>query len=206
MVVGERAYLAILVLIAIERIVELFIARRNAARLLARGGLESGRALYPAMVAMHVAWLAACGAESLIVSRDIPAALSTSALLAAIGAQALRYWAIWTLGPRWSTRVIVMPGAAPVTAGPYRWLRHPNYLAVILEIAAVPLIRANWCTAIAFTILNAIVLTVRIPAEERALGARWRAAFASRARLVPRWRGDHCTGGSSTGGPITGDP
>ena len=97
----------------------------------------------------------------------------------------LRYWAIWTLGQRWNTRIIVIPGAAPVTGGPYRYLRHPNYLAVMIEIAAIPLIRANWYTAIGFSIANAFLMAVRIPAEERAMGAGYRAIFAARHRLLP---------------------
>ncbi len=186
MVVGERTYLAILAVVAAERIVELLVSRRNAIRILARGGSESGQAHYRAMVAMHGAWLAACAMESLTIRRAIPALLSSGALVVAAAAQALRYWAVWTLGERWNTRIIVTPEAPPVTGGPYRYLRHPNYLAVILEVAALPLIRANWYTAIGFSLANAIVLGVRIPVEERALGAGWRDAFASRGRFIPR--------------------
>lgn len=185
MVVGERAYLAILALLSVQRFVELCISRRNANRVLADGGLESGEGHYRAMVAMHAAWLLACAAESIAIPRTISPILSTGALAMAAGAQALRYWAIWTLGPRWNTRIIVIPGAAPVTSGPYRYLRHPNYLAVMIEIAAVPLIRANWYTAIGFLIANAIMMTVRIPVEERAMGTGYRVAFAARRRLIP---------------------
>jgi methyltransferase len=213
MVIGERAYLAILLVVAAERMVELCISRRNAARALGRGGLESGQAHYRAMVVLHAALLVACAVESLTVTRPIPAVLSATALAVAAGSQMLRYWAIWTLGERWNTRIIVMP-EAPVTCGPYRFIRHPNYLAVILEVAALPLIRANWYTAIGFSIANAILLAVRIPAEERALGPAYREAFAARRRFIVR-RGDlkgstrpptHWTGGSSVGGAITGDP
>jgi methyltransferase len=185
MVVGERAYLAILIFIAAERIFELTVSRRNATRLIAHGGIERGSAHYLAIVAMHTAWLVACVVESVTVRRSIPAALSTGALLVTIGAQALRYWAVWTLGERWSTRIIVMTDIPPATNGPYRYLRHPNYVAVILEVAALPLVRANWYTAILFSIANAIVLAIRIPIEERALGERWRAAFESRRRFLP---------------------
>ncbi|HTW87717.1 MAG TPA: isoprenylcysteine carboxylmethyltransferase family protein [Candidatus Binataceae bacterium] len=184
MVIGERAYLAILAFVAAERVVELFISRRHAAHAFAHGGFESGQAHYRAMVALHAALLVACAVESLICIRRIPAALSTGALIVAASAQMLRYWAVWTLGERWSTRIIVIPGALPVTSGPYRFMRHPNYLAVVLEVAALPLIRANWYTAIGFSIANAIVLAVRIPAEERAMGASYREAFASRRRFI----------------------
>ncbi len=185
MVIGERVYLAILALIAAERLAELFVSRRHAARALAHGGLESGQTHYRAIVIVHAALLVACAVESLMVTRPIPAALSTGALMVAAGAQALRYWAVWTLGERWNTRIIVIPGAPPVIGGPYRFIRHPNYLAVTLEVAALPLIRANWYTAVGFSIANAIILAVRIPAEERALGAGYRDAFASRRRFIP---------------------
>ncbi len=134
---------------------------------------------------MHGAWLFACAAESLAIPRAMSPLLSSGALAVAAGAQALRYWAIWTLGARWNTRIIVIPGAAPVTGGPYRYLRHPNYLAVMIEIAAIPLIRANWYTAIIFSIANAILMAIRIPAEERAMGVGYRTAFADRRRLLP---------------------
>jgi len=185
MVVGERAYIAILALVAAERLVELCLSRRNAGRALAGGGIESGAGHYRAMVAMHSAWLLACAAESIAMPRAVAPMLSSGALAIAAGAQALRYWAMWTLGARWSTRIIVTPGAAPVTGGPYRYLRHPNYLAVAIELAAIPLIRANWYTAIVFSIANAILMAIRIPAEERAMGAGYRAAFAARRRMLP---------------------
>jgi methyltransferase len=185
MVVGERGYLAILALLCAQRLVELGISGRNSNRMLAHGGLESGQGHYRTMVAMHGAWLLACAFESIAIPRTISPILSTGALTMAAGAQALRYWAIWTLGERWNTRIIVIPGAMPVTGGPYRFLRHPNYVAVMIEIAAIPLIRANWYTAVGFSIANAMLMAVRIPAEERAMGARYRAIFAARRRLTP---------------------
>jgi methyltransferase len=185
MVVGERAYLAILALLSAQRFVELCISRRNANRALADGGLESGEGHYRTMVGMHAAWLLACAAESIAMPRTISPILSTGALAIAASAQVLRYWAIWTLGERWNTRIVVIPGAAPVTGGPYRYLRHPNYLAVMIEVAAIPLMRANWYAAIGFSMANAILMAVRIPAEERAMGAGYRATFAARWRLLP---------------------
>jgi methyltransferase len=88
-----------------------------------------------------------------------------------LAGQALRWWCIATLGPRWNTRVIVVPGLAPVTAGPYRWLRHPNYLAVVVEGAALPLVHTAWVAALLFTVLNAVLLSVRIRVEDQALEA-----------------------------------
>jgi methyltransferase len=115
-------------------------------------------------------------------------ALALPALAVALGTQGLRYWAVWTLGDRWNTRVIARRGDAPVTRGPYRYLRHPNYLAVVLELAAVPLIQGCWRTALCFSLGNAILLAVRIPAEERALGDLYRSAFEGRPRLIPEVR------------------
>ena len=100
----------------------------------------------------------------------------------------MRYWAVTTLGDRWNTRIIVSPDRAPVTSGPYRFMRHPNYLAVVIEIAAVPMIGGAIFTAIAFSIGNALILAVRIPAEERAMGGRYADALGSRRRFFPGLR------------------
>ena len=108
-----------------------------------------------------------------------------------LAAQALRYWAIATLGWRWNTRIVVVPGAAPVTAGPYRWVRHPNYVAVIAEMLALPLVHGAWLTAAVFSLGNALLLRVRIRAEEQALGTSWQQAFAGRPRFVPGGHGGH---------------
>ena len=169
MVIGERAYLLILGALIIERLVELVISRRNARRAFARGAIEYGPRHFPVMVAMHSLFIASCAIESLFVVRAISPVISTLALVAALIAQVLRYAALIALGERWNTRIIVMPDAPLVTRGPYRWIRHPNYLAVVIEIAAVPLIRGCWITALTFSIANALMLSVRIPAEERAL-------------------------------------
>lgn len=180
-------YLALLAAVALERGLELRLSERNARRALARGGVEHGRGHYPVMVVLHAAFLISCAAEALA----FPAAPPAPALLAAGGAlaaQGLRWWAVAALGERWSTRVVVVPGAAPVTGGPYRWLRHPNYLAVVLEVACLPLAWGSWRTALLFTLANAALLRVRIRAEERALGPAWAAAFAGRPRLLPGGR------------------
>jgi methyltransferase len=182
--------------------IELAVSARNARRLLARGAVEHGRGHYPAMVALHAGLLIACAVEPwLAPALRWPLAATLGAGAVVLSAQALRWWAIATLGERWSTRVLVLPGAAPVQRGPYRWLRHPNYLAVIAEVAALPLACGAWRTAIAATIANAVVLAVRIRVEERALGAGWREAFAGRPRLVPALEA-RGPGGSS--GPAAG--
>lgn len=166
-----------LVLLAGERLVELVVSSRNARRALAAGGVEAGRGHYPAMVVFHAGFLVACAAEPLLWPRPWPPAAALAALAAALLAQGLRWWAIASLGGRWTTRIVVLPGAPPVTGGPYRWLRHPNYLAVAVELLAVPLIGGALATAAVATLGNAALLAVRIPAEERALGAAWAEAF-----------------------------
>jgi methyltransferase len=180
-------YLALLAAVAAERVAELRLSRRNAGRALARGGSEHGRGHDPAMVAMHALLLVSCAAEALAFPAR-PPAVALLALAGLLAAQALRWWVIVTLGERWSTRVVVVPGAAPVVGGPYRHLRHPNYLAVAVEVACLPLVWGCWRTALAFSLANAAVLVVRIRAEERALGPSWQAAFARLPRLLPGGR------------------
>jgi methyltransferase len=172
--------------VALERVAELAVSARNARRLRARGAVEAGRGHYPAMVAFHAGLLAACAAEPWLLPAPWPAAVTWIAGAAVLLAQALRWWVIATLRGRWSTQVLVLPGEAPVRSGPYRWLRHPNYLAVAVEVAALPLAAGAWRTAVAGTLGNALLLAVRIRAEERALGAGWRQAFEGHPRLVPR--------------------
>ncbi|MEY2668031.1 MAG: hypothetical protein RJA59_669 [Pseudomonadota bacterium] len=178
------AYLALLGLTAAERGAELSISTRNARRLLARGGRESGQGLYKVMVAFHAVFLPAL-ALGAIAYREPPSAWAWLAVAGALCAQALRWWAVSTLGDRWSTRVIVVPGEKPVTGGPYRYLRHPNYLAVILEMACLPLAWGMWRLALVFSVGNAVILYLRIREEERALGAEWERAFAGKGRFVP---------------------
>lgn len=160
-------YFLLLALVAAERLAELATARRNAAWSLARGGREYGRGHYPAMVVLHVALLAGCAAEA--AHRPFLPALAWPALGALAAAQGLRWWCVLSLGPRWNTRVIVVPGLPLVASGPYRLLRHPNYAAVVLEGLALPLVHTAWMTALAFTALNALLLRVRIRCENSAL-------------------------------------
>lgn len=182
------AYLALLGGVALERLAELRISRRNSAIALTEGGREYGAAAFRAMAVVHTLFLLACGAEVLFLHRAFDARVGVPALALALAAQVLRWWCIATLGPRWNVRVIVVPGLAPVTTGPYRWLRHPNYLAVIVEIAALPLVHGAWLTALAFSALNAGLLAARIRSEETALGDAYAATFADTPRLVPRPR------------------
>jgi methyltransferase len=191
MVTSVQAYLALLVLIALERGVELVLSARNARTARTLGGVESGQRHYPVMASFHALFLVACAAEVVFLHRPFPGLLGWVALAAVALAQALRYWAIATLGWRWNTRIVVVPGEPPVTAGPYRWIRHPNYVAVVTEMVALPLVHGAWLTAGVFSLGNAWLLAVRIRAEERALGPAWEAAFAGRPRFVPGGPGGH---------------
>jgi methyltransferase len=177
-------------LAAAARLAELRIASRNRARLLARGAVEVESGHYPWMVLLHTAWLVACPLEVWLLGRPFLPVLAAFSLVAFLGAMALRYWVIVALGGiggRWTTRILVLPGSAPVTSGPYRFTRHPNYLAVIVEIASLPLIHTAWWTAVGFTLSNAVLLRVRIRAEERALTelSSYGEVFAGRPRFVP---------------------
>lgn len=162
-------YALLVAAVAAERVGELVVARRNERRSRARGAIEAGRGHYPAMVALHTALLLGCPAEVWLADRPFVPALGWSMLAVLAGAQTLRWWCIATLGFRWNTRVIVVPGLPLVARGPYRVLRHPNYVAVVAEGVALPLVHTAWVTAVAFTLANAAVLTVRIRCENRAL-------------------------------------
>ena len=170
----------VVALTALERLAELVVSARNARWSFERGGVESGRGHFPAMVALHTGLLVACVVEVHAADRPFVPLLGWTALVVVLASQALRWWCIATLGRRWNTRVIVVPGLALVARGPYRLLRHPNYVAVVLEGLALPLVHSAWVTAVAFTVLNAVLLLrFRIPAEERAL------ALATGATSVP---------------------
>jgi methyltransferase len=163
-------YAVLLLATGIERLIELAVSKRNAAWAFARGGVEFGQLHFPAMVALHTGLLVACLIEVVEGGRPFIPALGWPALVVVVASQALRWWCIGTLGRRWNTRVIVVPGLPLVTKGPYRWLRHPNYIVVVAEGLALPLVHTAWITAIAFTVLNAILLLAfRIPVEEKAL-------------------------------------
>lgn len=162
-------YTALVLLVGFERVAELVTARRNAAWSRSRSGVEYGGGHYPVMVVLHTGLLAACLAETWLGHRPFLPALGWSMLALTLAAQGLRWWCISTLGPRWNTRVIVVPDLPRITGGPYRWLDHPNYVAVIVEGAALPLVHSNWMTATGFTLLNLPLLVTRIRCENTAL-------------------------------------
>ncbi|HEY9294752.1 MAG TPA: isoprenylcysteine carboxylmethyltransferase family protein [Microlunatus sp.] len=159
----------LVLLVAGERIAELAVARRNRRRALAAGGIEYGAGHYPVIVALQVGLLAGSVLEVWLRDPPIRPILSGSMLVLLLLAQGLRWWCIATLGPQWNTRIIVVPGLGRRRWGPYRWIPHPNYLAVVVEGIALPLIGSAWITAIAFTAANSALLGWRIRVENRAL-------------------------------------
>jgi methyltransferase len=162
-------FTALVVLVGLERLAELVVSTRNAAWSLRRGGLETGQGHYPVMVVLHTGLLVGMLAEAWLRRPEVPPALAGSMLVLALASQGLRWWCITTLGPRWNTRVIVVPGLPLVTSGPYRFFSHPNYVAVVVEGVALPLVHAAWVTAVVFTLANAALLRVRLRAENHAL-------------------------------------
>lgn len=162
-------YTVVVALVALERLAELVVAKRNLSWSLARGGRETGFSHYPFMVVLHTGLLAGCLLEVWLGNRPFLPALGWPMLGLVIASQALRWWCIRTLGPQWNTRIVVVPGLPRVTGGPYRLFSHPNYVAVVVEGFALPLVHTAWLTAIAFSVLNAGLLTVRIRAENVAV-------------------------------------
>jgi len=150
-------------LVAAERLIELAIARRNTQRLLVAGAVEHGARHYPLIVALHAAWLI-----TLLVWVPDNARVSWPFLAPFILLQFARAWVIWSLGPYWTTRIIVPPGAPSVRRGPYRWMRHPNYVIVTAEIALLPLAFGAWDVALVFSLANGLLLSYRIHSEEAA--------------------------------------
>lgn len=155
--------IAILGFVTLQRLSELPVAQANTRRLLAAGALEVAPGHYPLIVAVHALWLAALWLQAL----GRPIHLGFLALFVVL--QGLRVWTLRTLGARWTTRIIVVPGEQLVASGPYKYVSHPNYLVVIGEIAVLPLVFGLWPTAVMFSVLNAIVLVIRVRAEGRAL-------------------------------------
>lgn len=155
-------------LVGVQRLLELLLARRNERRARTRGAVERGRSHYLFIVALHSLWLLATLIEGLLRGPEL-SALWPVPLALFLLVQPLRYWALVSLGERWNTKILVVPGAKPIRRGPYKYLSHPNYVVVVVEIITFPLIFGAWVTALVFTVLNAAVLWVRIREENRAL-------------------------------------
>ncbi len=167
------ALAAFILLLAGERLIELALSARHARRLRARGAVEHGRGHFPLLVALHVLLFPALAFEVLGLGAR-PGAAWPLWLALFLAAQGLRFASLWALGPRWTVRVLVVPGEPPVRRGVYRFLRHPNYVAVAVELLAGPLLFGAWRTAVLATLANLVAMALRIPVEERALGLRAR--------------------------------
>jgi methyltransferase len=164
-------YVLLVAAVAVERVAELVVARRNLAWSKAQGGVEFGASHYPIMVVLHTGLLVGALVEVIGLHRPFLPALGWPMLAIVVAAQGLRWWCITTLGQQWNTRVVVIPGAQRVVGGPYRFFSHPNYVAVIAEGIALPLVHTGWITALVFTIGNAALLRTRIRTENAALAS-----------------------------------
>ena len=162
-------YFGLILFTAAERLVELRVSLRNAAWSFARGGREFGRGHYPVMVILHTGFLIACPLEVWLLERPFVPLIGYPLLAAAVALQGLRWWCIRSLGPHWNTRVIVVPDTEIVRRGPYRWVRHPNYVVVVIEGLVLPLVHSAWSTALVFSLANAALLRRRLAVENLAL-------------------------------------
>ncbi|OBK98428.1 hypothetical protein A5645_03380 [Mycobacterium asiaticum] len=163
-------YYVLIWAVVLERLAELVVSRRNAQWSFAQGGKEFGRPHYVVMVILHTALLAGCLVEPAALHRPFLPWLGWPMLVVAVLCQGLRWWCITSLGKRWNTRVIVLPHEPLVVRGPYRYLHHPNYVAVVVEGIALPLVHTAWLTAVCFTVANAALLSVRLRVENSVLG------------------------------------
>jgi methyltransferase len=165
---GTETLIFAVVLVATQRLLELALARRNERKARVKGALERGREHYRFIVALHSLWLVSTLVEGLLRGPEFPILWPVPLALLLL-VQPLRYWAIFSLGESWNTKILIVLGAKLVRQGPYRYLNHPNYVVVVVEILTFPLVFGAWVTALVFTALNAILLYIRIREENRAL-------------------------------------
>ena len=163
------AFTVLIGLVALERVAELVVSTRNVRWSKARGGVEVGQRHYLFMVLLHTALLVGAVVEVWVADRPFLPVLGWTMLALVLASQGLRWWCIRTLGRQWNTRVVVVPGLARVEGGPYRWLPHPNYVAVVVEGLVLPLVHSAWVTALVFSLANLVLLRHRIRVEENAL-------------------------------------
>ena len=185
---SQAAFLVLLAVVGAGRLVEMRLSRRHQRALAARGARREPEPGFGAMVALHTGVLVASAVEVVALHRPFSLALGVPALVAFALANALRWWVIATLGPHWNVQVVGSLALGVVTTGPYRLVRHPNYVAVFVELLALPLVHTAWLTAIVGTALHALVLGRRIAAEEAVLDAdaAYRATMAGKPRFLPR--------------------
>lgn len=183
---------AVVVAVALQRLWELRRSARHEARLKEAGAVEHAPGQMTWMGLIHAGWLAAAPLEVVLAGRPFVPWLALPAAVAFAAGQGLRYAAMRALGERWSVRILTLPDAPPVSSGVFRYVRHPNYLGVVLEIAALPLLHGAWITTCVFSVANGWLLWRRVRAEEAALdvGGRYRASLGDRGRFVPRMGGN----------------
>ena len=181
-------FLFLVLALGMQRLAELRLSSRNERHILDQGGKEYAPGQFRLMRFLHIAWFLAMLAEVFGLQRPFRPALAIIASLLFVAGQALRYAAITTLGERWTVRVMILPGAQPISTGIYRFIRHPNYLGVILEICAVPLLHNSYLTAILFSLANGLLLIWRIRSEEAALKMHnnYEQVFSVRPRFLPK--------------------
>jgi methyltransferase len=181
------AFVCLLVCVVIQRLIEVRVSKRNEAALLQEGASEHAPEQMPWMIALHAGWLVFSLLEVLLLQRPFRLWLGVLALMLFSAGQILRLLAIQALGDRWTVKVITLPGAPAISDGIFRYLRHPNYLGVVLELAALPLVHGAWLSALVFSVANGLLLRARIRAEEQALRETgdYEQRFASRPRFVP---------------------
>lgn len=187
MELSVRLYLSLLFAVAIGRLIELRHSRKNQQQLQLHGSQQSREPGYKWMVALHCGVLASSALEVVFANRPWIPALGFTALAGFVAANAARWWVIRTLGPRWNVQVMSTSQLGVVTGGPYRWVRHPNYTAVFMEMLALPLIHTAWLTALIGSSLHIWVLRRRIALEETVLARdpAWSEAFAAKPRFLP---------------------
>jgi methyltransferase len=184
---GQGWYLGLVGAVACERVVELLVARRNLRSVAKRGGFVADSRTHGLMVTIQIAWMLAAPIEVVSLGRPFLPRLGVPMLLLLALTMALRYWVVATLGDRWNLRTVVVPGEPPVTGGPYRLVRHPNYVAVALETVALPLVHTAWITAGVALLVHLPVLARRMTIEEAALARHcdYARVFAGRGRVLP---------------------
>ncbi len=185
--VGRFVFTILILILAVQRIFELYLSRQNERWIRSQGGIEIGAGHFRVMQAIHILWFGSMLLEINALNRPFLLYWAIPAGIVFLLGQVLRYAAILTLQRRWTVRVFVLPGTAPVQKGIYRWIRHPNYLGVILEMAAFPLIGGAYLTAIVFSLANAALLWHRISTEEKALEAYcgYETSFKKQPRFLP---------------------
>lgn len=188
--IGTAAFIGLVACVAVQRLWELSRSARNEARIRAAGGREHAPEQMAWMRALHVGWLIAMVLEVSLFDRAASASVTVVAVIAFLVGQGLRFAAMRALGPRWTVKIMTLPGHRAVSSGVFRWIRHPNYVGVTLELAALPLVGGAWVTAIVGSVLNGLLLHARIRAEEAALreDCAYDAALLDRPRFVPRRR------------------